>query len=519
MAEQRDLLDTDAKVKKLASINSWHMVTNQLNCFYMLAAGMIMSPDGFGKKYFQDGAKLYPGYLPIFPNQVPKSAIEYAISERTHLLPCILDLNLSEMTGMVKVVSEEGVVRDVNFPDEVDGVCQFVLVPAPLPIRYLSSIVCETREAHVRCVKEAADFNNVDLAPYSFKVKAGAFKKLTSQPWPPSINPIQSIEPKYAIPMAAGGIMGLLSNMSGFGDLAIESGKLAFDPALPASRLHPYPAISALGEWLKMGGEIETADISQKLFWSIVTRVAESKFSTDQTSPIDAVIDYLETMPREDFDEKTRDYGRRLSADLRGILGLADSTVSEIFERHPRPVSRAVTLFVLREHIEDLLEFKNSRLTEADYILAAILFAAREGWIGLTKGLRELPGINEAVSHRMAELALRIAGTQLSLGVPPARPKSLFELVVPSVGAMSKLQKEAALLIAREQKWGCIQTRIHLGKGQYQLDVESSGIRLTLDGDVKAVVTEVLEDKFVERFANADIPEKIRTKVREMFRG
>lgn len=519
MAEEQDLFDKEDPNKKIVPAKSWHMVTNQNNLFYMIAAGMVMSPEGFGKKYYQDNVSVFPGYLPVFPNQVPASAVEYSVSEKSHLLPCILNLNLSDLSGLVKVISEDGNVRDVNFPNEVDASCQVMLVPAPLPIRYLSSIACQSRDDKVRCEKDAADFNNVDLAPYPIKTTAGAFKKLKSQVWPPAVGSVQPVDINYAVPMAAGAIMGLLSNMSGFGDLAIETGKLAFEPGESVPELNSHPAIAALGEWLKMGGNIETSDISQKLFWQIVSRVAAAKFSSDQPSPIDVAIDYLETMSGDDFDDKTRNYGQGLAKDLRGILGLADSTISELFDRHPKPVSRAMTLFVLRESIEDLLEFVNPQLTEADFILAAILFAAREGWIGLTKEFRDLPGLNEAVSHRMADLSHKITGSDLHLGDSPERPKSLLELVIPGGMPMSKAQKEAALYIARELKWDCIQTHINLGKGDYQLGVTASGIQITLEGDTKAVVTEVLEDKFVDRFMSTELPEKVQAKVRDMLKA
>jgi len=519
MGEEFELQDGSEPAKKLTPVKSWHMVTNQKNCFYMIAAGMLMSPEGFGKKYYQDNASLFPGYLPVFPNQVPKSAIDYSISENTHLLPCILNLNLVDLSGPVKVVTGEGKIKDVKFPDDVDGSSQLVLVPAPLPIGYLSSIVCQSHDDKILCEKDVADFNNVDLSPYPIKVAAGAFKKHKSQVWPPSLGSAQPIVVNYAMPMAAGAMMGLLANMSSFGGLAIQAGKLAFEPSERLPELDGHPAIAALGEWLMVGEVIKTSDVSQKLFWQVVTRVAASKFSSDQANPIDVAIDFLETMPSGDFDEKSRDYGQRLAKDLRKILGLADSTISEIFDRHPKPVSRAMTLFALRESIEGLLEFKNTLLTEADYILAAILFAAREGWIGLAKEYRDLPGLNDAVSHRMADLAHRISGSQMQLGAPPARPKSLLELVIPSGMPMSKMQKEAALYIARELKWDCIQTRINLGKGDYQLGVAASGIQLTLDGDIKAVITEVLEDKFIDRFLNTALPVKVQAKVRDMLKA
>ncbi|MEO1932561.1 MAG: hypothetical protein ABGX41_11795, partial [Pseudohongiella sp.] len=375
MAEDNDMFPQENKTKqenKIVPVKSWHMVTNQNNLFYMIAAGMIMSPEGFGKKYYQDTVSAFPGFLPVFPNQVPKSAVDFAISEKSHLLPCILNINLTELSGPVKVVTEEGDVRDVTFPGEVDTSCLLVLVPAPLPIRYLSLIVCESREDKVRCEKDAADFNNVDLTNYPIKVTAGSFKKLKSQVWPPFSNPVQPVAVRYDLSMAAGAMMGLLVNMREFGDLAVGAGKLAFDPAMSVPELAAYPAIAALGEWLQKGGEIETTEISQKLFWSIVSSVAASKYLLDPANPIDVAVAYLEAMPSEDFDEKTRSYGQGLAKDLRGILGLADSTISELFDRHPKPVSRAMTLFVLRENIDDLLEFNSPQLTEADYILAAI---------------------------------------------------------------------------------------------------------------------------------------------------
>ncbi|MEO1930949.1 MAG: hypothetical protein ABGX41_03500, partial [Pseudohongiella sp.] len=60
--------------------------------------------------------------------------------------------------------------------------------------------------------------------------------------------------------------------------------------------------------------------------------------------------------------------------------------------------------------------------------------------------------------------------------------------------------------------------RINLGKGDYQLRVTASGIQLTLDGDVKAVVTEVLESVFVDMLLNVEIPEKVELKVRDIVK-
>jgi hypothetical protein len=517
MSEKSDLFAQDSPSVKPSPVKSWQMVTNQSNLFYMIAAGMIMPPDGFGGKYYLDTVSAFPGYLPIFPNNVSESAINFSISEKSHLLPCILNLELSELSGPVKIITQEGDVKDLTFPEDVDGSCQLMLVPAPLPMNFVNSIVYRSREDKIRCEKDAADFNNVDLSSFSIKTTAGAFNKLKSQNWPLKDITVDPVRTVLDVPMAAGAMMGLLLNMNNCDDLSILAGRLAFDPDISLPELASHPVIAAMGVWFKKG-EVDTGDVSQKLFWDIVGRVAASKYAIEQTNAIDVAVNYLETMPSDQFDDKTRSYGERLAADLRAILGLADNTISEIFERHPKPVSRAMTLFVLREKIEDLLEFSNPQLTEADYILAAILFAAREGWIGLSKDLREFPGLGLAVSHRIAQMSHRLSGTQIYFSNPPSKPETLFRLLSSDSGPLSKSQNDAALYVARKMKWDCIETRIKLGKGDYQLEVTSSGIQLKLDGDINAVVTGVMQGKFKDYLCNSVIPAKLDRKVREILK-
>ncbi len=118
----------------------------------------------------------------------------------------------------------------------------------------------------------------------------------------------------------------------------------------------------------------------------------------------------------------------------------------------------------------------------------------------------------------MAVIAHRISETGLELGQPPERPQSLLELLSPKMSTMSKIQKKAALYIARELKWDCIQTRINLGKGDYRLGVTTTGIQLTLDGDINAVITEVLVNEFIDKLRGEKIPIKVDRNVRNLFK-
>ena len=519
MHETKDMLGGDKPKQTPPPVKSWQMVTNHLNLFYMLGAGLIMPPKGFGNKYYQDTAAAFPGYLPIFPNNAPSAAVDYSVSEAKHLKPCILNLDFSKLQGRVKMVTQEGDVNDVIFPDEVDSACQCMLVPAPLPMSYISGIIFQSKKDKIDCEKDCAQFNNVDLSTYKKMVTSGAFTKQINQDWPPKNVSVEQIDITLDLPMAAGAMMGLFVNMSNRNALSVLAARLAFEPDEPLSKLKDYPVITAMREWLKKGDIIETDDVPQKLFWGIVGRVAVSKYSAVQSNSTDVAIDYLSAMPSEQFDKKTRDYGKKLASDLKGVSGIADSTISEIFERHPKSVSRVMVLFILRERVDELLEFDNQKLSDADYILAAILFAARDGWIGISIGLRQPPGLDQAVTHRMAAMSHRISDTGLDLGQPPARPKSLIELLSPDSDGWSKRHNEAALHIARKLKWECIKTRIDLGKGDYQLSVKSSGIQLMLDGDVKAVNTEVVKDQFIHKLRDSTIDAKLEREVRGLLQG
>lgn len=72
-----------------------------------------------------------------------------------------------------------------------------------------------------------------------------------------------------------------------------------------------------------------------------------------------------------------------------------------------------------------------------------------------------------------------------------------------------------ALWLTRAMDWqGIVKTRISLGKGDYRLQVDGRGAHLLIDGDVKAVETEVEPKLLFESLAKAVIPPKIETTVR-----
>ena len=65
--------------------------------------------------------------------------------------------------------------------------------------------------------------------------------------------------------------------------------------------------------------------------------------------------------------------------------------------------------------------------------------------------------------------------------------------------------QDAAVYLAKKQKWKCVTTRISLGRGDYQLNVGAGGVDIVLDGEVKAVRTEVDREQFDTALAQLHI--------------
>jgi hypothetical protein len=499
-----DMFGTDNPASHTKAPTRWLLVSNHLNLLYMLAAGLIIPPKGFGKKYYQDTLAAYPGWIPLFANDVPKAAIAYSVSERNHLIPCIATMNLTTLQGKVVAIDSGGVETEVSFPDGLNGSEPILLIPAPLPVSWITSIAFQSGDNKTTCETNARDFGNVPLLDFKREVNASAFSKATDGQWPLSGIDVPSREVDLDASFAAGGVMSILFHLGNHGEIGMQACRLAFDAESEVAQAITDPLISSLGMWMQMGQAIDTGDISNRLFWGTVMKVAACRFSDVPSTPLDVVLDYLESAS-VGMDERMKLALVKLLNDLRTIARFTDSTITEIFERHPKSFSRVLTLFFLREKCADLLSFKHPLLTESDIIAAAILFAARDGWLGLPLQLRNFPGSQSAILHRMAALAHRMGDSGINIGSPPSRPLPLLELFLHGPKGWSTVQRDAALVLARECKWGCIQTRVSLGKGDYRLVVDGGGLHIIVAGEAKAVATEIDREKFLGALASTSI--------------
>ena len=500
------------------------LVTNHLNLMYMLSAGLLMPPAGFGNKYYRDTLECCPGWIPLFVDKVPRAAIESSIQEAEHLKPVIVQIDLSRMSGTLVAIGDNS-SRGLRFPNEVDGTEHVFLVPAPLPVSWIESIVFRSADDKQGCERDAKDFGNVPLEAFRRDARRKAlYTKASAASWPPSKELSERTVPLER-PLAAGGAMAMLYLFGNLGDQAVRACRSAFDPEggsdQPAGE---HPILVGLGFWMQHGetpppapAEPETDRTGLQnafqagLYWEALERLVEWRDSGRAGSAEDVVLDHLAEASAS-LDPRAQAGIRKLRGTLESLGGLADATASELFERHDTPFARALSLFFLRRDCADLFDYRSDRLGEVDWLTAAVLFGVRDGWLDLPLRLRAHPGLANAVSYRMARMSHRIAGTDLDLGEPPARVRPLRERFGDG-SAWRSGEKSAALELARAQKWDCVHTRIRLGPGEYKITVKGGSAYLELPGKPR-ISPEIDLARFLDLLSNARLDRELEARVR-----
>ena len=505
------------------------LVTNHLNLMYMLAAGLVMPPDGFGDKYYRDTLADFPGWIPLFVDKAPRNAIETATSEAAHLRPVVAELGLSPLSGPVMAIGEGGVPRELRFPDQLDGTERAILVPAPLPTSRIVSIIFRSVDEKRACEGDAADFGNVALTDFKCRTSKALFTKAPNTSWPPTDGPAERAV-SLQVPLAAGGVMAMQIQFGNLGEQAVRACRHAFDPdddSGPCENEHPV--LTGLRAWVREGtvsvpapGEAETdrAGLQNKsqamVFWEAVERLAAWRDGGMAGSAEDMLIDILDAASAR-LDPRLQAGIRKLHETLVSLTGLPDTTISELFERHDTPLAHAMTLFLLRRDCADLVGFRGDRLSEMDRLAAAILFGVRDGWMNLPLRLRGGRSLSDAVSHRMARLSHRIAGTGLDLGEAPPRVRPLRELFGDGSTWRSR-EKSAAQALAKARKWDCVHTRISLGAGEYRLVVKAGSTYIEVPGEPRISPAVDLE-RFFESLARARLDYATEAKIRKELGG
>lgn len=408
----------------------WRLVTNHQNMYYMLAAGMVMAPAGFRGKHYSDPLSDYPGWIPLFrdKDRIPSRALHQATSERKHLLPCIASFDLSDLSGPFRRLARDGRMPDVSTPParrKKDDLA--VLFRAPLPFNLLSGISFRSSEDKQTFESNARDVSNVDLSTHLIRVDEALFSTAVDVTWPPSQRQGQLLEVDSdkppALGQALGGVFTMLYHTANRGALGLAAYRLATGATSDkdSNLVQSDPILAELPNWMDDGEISGQADTGTRLFWGVIQSLVTAQVRERPQTPIDVALEYLNSQLDQLQEMEFRASLKRLIADMRSCLGLGGGTVTELLERHKGSLSRPLLLFCLREHCTDLLEFSHSLLSEAEYLLAGILFGVRDSWLQLPRELRE-PELSAFVAYRMADAEHRKLSDGFTVG-EPRRPR------------------------------------------------------------------------------------------------
>ena len=468
----------------------------------------------------------------MFTGRPRRGAIDHSLAEAKHLKPCVVRISLEAFSGRVFSL-ESGDLQERRFPDEV-GRAEMLFLPAPLPTSAIERILFRSVEERKACETGARDYANVPWNDFSTRTDRPRFSNASKGSWPPERVP-DPREAPLGPAQAAGGILAMLRLMGNRGakemgvqgeTLGVAACRVAFDPPPEPAPQLTDAILAGLGSWMRSGGvsrlpaeSIPGADgrnAWRRLFWGALGRLAPATGAGNRGDATAALLDYLGDVSTR-ISSRLRERVRGLQDDLESLTGLGEFRASDLWRKYSTPLPRAMSLLFLRRTCAELLEFQAPELREEDWLAAAVLFGARSGWLSLPLSLRGGPAASRAVSHRMAAMSHRMADSGFDLGPAPERPKPLAEWFL---GDWSVRHRSAALELARKQGWGCVETRVRLGQGDYRLEVGRGGMEIVFPGEAKAVKTAVDKGRFLKLLAQtAVVDPSIETRTVEKLRA
>jgi hypothetical protein len=517
---------SEKKEDTLKAPQEWYLVTNHLNLLYMLAAGLVMEPSGFGEKYYADSLEDAPGEIPLFGNAIPRKALEQAVSERRHLRPCIVSLDLSGISGEVRVWSQERKARKAAFPRTRLGKNDMgILIRAPLPITLVSKVFFQSENDQQAFETAASDVSNVDLAPYRLEIKKSLFCNAPDNTQAQNEffferyrTPINQTNHLHTFSQALGGLLTMLYHGANRSELGIDVFHRITNSAHNANEPSIQDRILAeLPNWLNGDDISGISDVPARLYWGVVNALIGMQGSKSTLQPVEVVLQYLDEQMKALTDEKYKSRLERLILDMRSCLGLGSGTITEIFERNKGSLSRPLLLFCLRKRCLELLEFSHPLLSDAEYLLAGILFGIRDGWLGLPSKVRSR-ALLPYVAYRMAIATHQKRNDGLALPEKPA-PQPLRALFPVEKGAWDIIQISAAIEIAQCNNWqDCFETPAKLLESSAPDKQQREHENFSFSEDL-TLMQKIRHERFLQRLGEwPPIDEALDARIRDIIK-
>ena len=384
----------------------WLFPTNTNNLRMILAQGLLTSPDGFSK-YYQDALRDYDGYLPLFNHTVPTSTLEIALSEAEHtdhLVPCLLEFNLSVLSGEVKaLINNELKEVDFDLSESYDNI-ERLLIQLPLPLSCITKVIFKTKDdidvfVHDSNIRSNVVLSNIKLSSTATQSKLFDPPKIDTMPISDNIashkTEISLKKLNYNTVYAYGGLLSLLFYFSKNGELSHHLFSKFSQNMIPESdspKEHSIPKI--IHDYFH--SNINESKPENKILKGIIT----SCIDTDNFK--NSLINFLQD---SDWgDEKMGKRSCELANKLNDYASNSSRPVSEWFENAKSSIEKVLLMLFAREDSDSLIHFKNQKInfTEYEYILFAMFFGMRDGFIKTPDYIRKYNNLQEYISYKMA---------------------------------------------------------------------------------------------------------------------
>lgn len=501
------LMTKEQSMMQKKPATSGRFITNNMNMAYMLGSGLIMPPEGFGGKYYQDTLELVPGWIPVFIKNISTDALAYVVREQPkNLYSCYVELDLS---GLRCTAWSYGQAqwRQIKLQDGLDGTEELLLLPAPLPLNLVKNFIVFAERTKAESFKETLKaYGNAQLGTLKTASKKAEFEKKKTLPWPLEIPADSALQP-LSVPLstvnAIGGAVNALAILSQSNSLArtacqMLAGRKSLDEELGHKRF-----LQAINEWACVPSDtVATKDVFALLVQYLYERIG----NTDYANALDIILAHFVEISETVFPDKP---GAKESAQdfiqlIKNNAQMPKDKVENLLQKYDKPLQQTFLSFVFYNDLKELFEKAHAPLQPERMAELVLLMGLRTGWLGLDFTYKQQQGCHVFVPYLMAVLAHRFAKTDMEL--PEIKvPLLLSEYF--SSEKWSSRQQATAVYLAKKQQWNCVSTRICLGKGDYQLSIGTGGVDIVLDGEVKAVHTEVDMKKFHIEFSKLHLLE------------
>jgi len=417
----------------------------------ILAQGLLSSVEGFSK-YYQDVLLDYNGYLPLFKHKVSAASLEKAVSEADHLVPCLLEIDLSKLSGQVNMLSK-GKVKVIDLSSDLlpsEENIEQLLIPLPLPLGCISKVIFKTKDDIEAFKKDAEIRSNVVLnkIKLSSTVAESKLFKTTDADTLLVLNNTDSkietptIKPSYSDIYAYGGMISLLFYYAKNGALSQHFLDDFSQNQIPQA---DTPKERAIPQFIHeyFHDDIDESRPENKILKGIVSSCIGS------TDFKNSVINFLRNSDWDDEKVGKRSYELADKLDDYYVSNSSRST-SEWFDSVKSDIEKILLMLFTREDSDSLIDFHNPKIkfTEREYLLFALFFGIRDGFIKVPAFIREYNNLQEYISYKMAVYAHQKMSSNLAFKeIKP--PKTVWQFVV------KKLSKANTKLLNLEP---CVQT-------------------------------------------------------------